>query len=145
MGWWTPDGIGVPEFGEETVTSAVHHVAAQARLVEVDGQIGVARGGTATLEADGVAAKGAQRLVGYAPAIRPEQLGDSEFRASRGLAYADVAVATANGVGSEEIVEATARAGMVGFFDAAGLSLARIEGAIERIQRTVGDRPYDRT
>ena len=142
MGWWAPDGLGAPEFGEDAVTRAVHHVATPVQLVEVDGQLGVAHGGTATLGVNRVSAQGAQRLVGYAPALRPEQLGDPGFRASHGLTYAYVAGAMANGVGSEEVVEAMARAGMVGFFGAAGLSLGRIEAAIERIQRSVGDRPY---
>ena len=117
-------------------------MATPVRLVDVDGQLGVATGGTTTLESDGVATPGAQRLVGYAPALRPEHLGDSGFLAAHGLTYPYVAGAMANGVGSEEIVEAMARAGMIGFFGAAGLSTARVELAIERIQRTVGDRPY---
>ena len=142
VGWWTPDGLGAPEFGEDAVSRAVHHVAMPVQLVEMDGQLGVAHGGTATLGGDGVAVQGAQRLVGYVPALRPEQLGDPGFRASHGLTYAYVAGAMANGVGSEEVVEAMARAGMVGFFGAAGLSPGRIEVAIERIQRNVGDRPY---
>ena len=142
MGWWAPDGVGAPEVGEDAVTRAVHHVATPVQLVEVDGQLGVAHGGIATLGANGVAAQDAHRLVGYAPPLRPEQLGDPGFRASHGLTYAYVAGAMANGVGSEEVVEAMARAGMVGFFGAAGLSPGRIEVAIERIQRNVGDRPY---
>jgi trans-AT polyketide synthase/acyltransferase/oxidoreductase domain-containing protein len=39
----------------------------------------------------------------------------------------------ANGIGSVEIVEAMARAGMLGFFGSAGLSLQRIEAAIDRL------------
>ena len=142
VGWWTPDGGGAPEFGEEALTRAIHHVAAPVRLVDVDGELGVANGGTATLTSGRVSTQGAHRLVGYAPALRPEQLGDHGFLASHGLTYPYVAGAMANGVGSEEIVEAMARAGMVGFFGAAGLSTERIELAIERIQRNVGTRPY---
>ena len=142
VGWWTPDGRGAPAFGDEALTRAVHHVAAPVRLVDVDGELGVANGGTATLTSDEEPMPGAQRLVGYAPALRPEQLGDPGFLASHGLTYPYVAGAMANGVGSEEIVEAMARAGMVGFFGAAGLSTNRIELAIERIQRNVGTRPY---
>jgi PfaD family protein len=142
VGWWTPDGRSAPEFSDAALARAVHQVAEPVRLIEVDGQLGVATGGTATLESDGVAAAGAHRLVGYVPALRPEQLGDPAFRERHGLAYPYVAGAMANGVGSEEIVEAMACAGMVGFFGAAGLSQRRIERAIERIQRNVGDRPY---
>jgi PfaD family protein len=48
----------------------------------------------------------------------------------------------ANGIGSCDIVEAMARAGMLGFFGAAGLSLERVEAAIERLQTNVGDLPH---
>ncbi len=142
VGWWTPDGVRAPEVGGDAVTRAVHHVASPVRLVDVDGQLAVAHGGTATLEGEGAATSGSRRLVGYAPALRPSQLGDSGFCATHGLTYPYVAGAMANGVGSEAVVEAMARAGMVGFFGAAGLSPERIEAAIDRIQRTVGDRPY---
>jgi len=142
VGWWTPDGVRAPEVGGDAVTRAVHHVASPVRLVDVDGQLAVAHGGTATLEAEGTAASGARRLVGYAPALRPDQLGDPGFCATHGLTYPYIAGAMANGVGSEAVVEAMARAGMVGFFGAAGLSPERIEAAIDRIQRAVGDRPY---
>jgi PfaD family protein len=142
VGWWTPDGVRAPEVGGDAVTRAVHHVASPVRLVDVDGQLAVAHGGTATLEGEGAATSDSRRLVGYAPALRPSQLGDPGFCATHGLTYPYVAGAMANGVGSEAVVEAMARAGMVGFFGAAGLSPERIEAAIDRIQRTVGDRPY---
>jgi PfaD family protein len=48
----------------------------------------------------------------------------------------------ANGIGSVEVVEAMARAGMLGFFGAAGLSLRAIEPAIDRLARNVGELPY---
>ena len=104
--------------------------------------MGVASGGSTTLGSNPETANGAQRLVGYAPALRPEHLGDPGFLTAHRLTYPYVAGAMANGVGAEEIVEAMARAGMVGFFGAAGLSLGRIELAIDRIQRNVGDRAY---
>jgi PfaD family protein len=45
----------------------------------------------------------------------------------------------ANGIGSVAIVEAMSRAGMVGFFGAAGLSLQRIEAAIDQLKRDLGE------
>jgi PfaD family protein len=44
----------------------------------------------------------------------------------------------ANGIGSVEIVEAMGRAGMLGFFGAAGLPPATVEAAIDRLERTLG-------
>jgi trans-AT polyketide synthase, acyltransferase and oxidoreductase domains len=76
------------------------------------------------------------------PAFRLENLGDAAFRAEHGLRFAYVAGAMANGIGSVEVVEAMARAGMLGFFGAAGLSLTAIEAAIDRLARNIGDLPY---
>lgn len=81
-------------------------------------------------------------LVALAPALPPEQLGDPAFRATHGLRYAYIAGEMANGIGSVEMVEAMGRAGMIGFFGAAGLPPAQIEAAITRIQRDLGERPY---
>jgi PfaD family protein len=44
----------------------------------------------------------------------------------------------ANGIGSAEIVEAMGRAGMLGIFGAAGLPLAAVDAAIDRLGRTLG-------
>jgi PfaD family protein len=45
----------------------------------------------------------------------------------------------ANGIGSAEIAEAMARAGMLGIFGAAGLAPATVDGAIARLQRNLGE------
>ena len=72
----------------------------------------------------------------------PQDLGDPAFCADHGLEFPYVAGAMANGIGSVEIVEAMARAGMLGFFGAAGLSIGRIQAAVERLQQSVGDLPH---
>jgi PfaD family protein len=78
----------------------------------------------------------------FVPPVRPGSLGDPSFRADHGLRYAYLAGAMANGIGSADIVEAMARAGMLGFFGSAGLSLARVEAAVDRLQRSVPDLPH---
>ena len=78
--------------------------------------------------------------AGFLPAVRPDALGDRSFRDAHGLRYAYYSGAMANGIGSVEIVEAMAEAGMLGIFGAAGLSLTRVEAAIDRLQKTLGDR-----
>jgi PfaD family protein len=84
---------------------------------------------------------GAGREV-FVPALHLEDLGDAGFRADHGLRYAYVTGAMANGIGSADIVEEMSRAGMLGFFGAAGLSPQRVEAAIDRISRNLGDKPY---
>jgi len=75
------------------------------------------------------------RCAGFLPPLPLKHLGDPCFRADHRLRYAYLAGAMANGIASVELVEALARAGMLGFFGAAGLDLPRIEAAIERLQR----------
>ncbi len=88
------------------------------------------RGGRLVLDASGPI---------FVPACPLENLGDPGFRADHRLRYAYATGAMANGIGSADIVEAMSRAGMVGFFGAAGLSPQRIELAIDRIQKDLGD------
>lgn len=81
-------------------------------------------------------------LAGFAPALPPQSLGDSDFREVHGLRYAYVQGAMANGIASEAIVEATSAAGGLGFFGAAGLDPTRVEKAIDRLQSNLGDKPH---
>ena len=85
---------------------------------------------------------GIGEILGYAPPISPEQLGDVSFRASHQLRYAYMTGAMANGIASEELVIALGKAQMLGSFGAAGLLPSRIEQAIQRIQKELPHGPY---
>ena len=98
-------------------------------------------GGTAILGA-GVTEGEAFPIVGYSPVSLPEHLGDPGFLLDHGLRYPYIAGAMANGIGSAEIVEAMGRAGMLGFFGAAGLPLEAVEAAIDRLSHSLEGRPY---
>ncbi|MDX2199232.1 MAG: PfaD family polyunsaturated fatty acid/polyketide biosynthesis protein [Phycisphaerae bacterium] len=76
---------------------------------------------------------GLAQLWAIAPAMPPERLGDASFRRDYGVRYAYVAGEMANGIASVELVLAMARAGLLGFFGAAGLEPGQIESAIRRI------------
>jgi PfaD family protein len=80
--------------------------------------------------------------LAFAPAGRLEYLGDPIFCADHRIRYPYLAGAMANGIGSADIVEAMGRAGMLAFFGAAGLPVATVETAIDRVQRSLGDTPY---
>jgi trans-AT polyketide synthase/acyltransferase/oxidoreductase domain-containing protein len=76
------------------------------------------------------------------PPLKLDALGDPTFLADHNLRYPCVAGAMANGIGSVEIVVAMGRAGLLGVFGAAGLSLDRVEAAIRRVrQELTGDQP----
>ena len=84
----------------------------------------------------------AAHCVGWLPPLPLGNLGDPAFRHAHGLCYAYVAGAMANGIASVELVAAMARAGMLGFFGAAGLDLERIESAIDRLTADLAGRPF---
>jgi len=81
-------------------------------------------------------------LVAHVGPCLPSRLGDASFCKSHGLRFAYVAGAMANGIASPELVEAMARAGMLGFYGAAGLPPAIVEAALERISVRLGDLPW---
>lgn len=85
---------------------------------------------------------GGRSVLGVLPAVDPGRLGDATFRHDHRLKYAYVSGAMAAGIGSEAIVESMARSGMLGFFGSAGLSLARVEQAVDRLQASVGQLPH---
>ncbi len=78
----------------------------------------------------------------YVSAFPVEHLGDAEFRADHRLRFAYLSGSMANGIGSVEIVEAMARAGMLGFFGAAGLAIPTVTAAIDRLCRSLGEMPF---
>lgn len=77
-----------------------------------------------------------ETVYAYAPALHPENLGDPAFKKNYGLRYAYVAGAMANGITSVRMVEEMGKAGMIGFFGAAGLSPDEIDRAIGQLQQT---------
>ena len=82
-----------------------------------------------------------ERLA-YAPAIPLSQLGDPAFQETYGTRYAYYSGAMANAIASVEMVVALGKAGMLGSYGSAGVSPARIEDAIQRIQKALPNGPY---
>lgn len=107
-------------------------------IVHAEGRVGLAAAGQPTV----APGPGGMELLGTLPPLRPEQLGDSAFRAAHGVRYAYMAGAMANGIASEELVIALGQAGILASFGAAGLVPARVEGAIRRIQAALPNGPY---
>ncbi len=126
------DAVGIALAARRTRDAA--HVVRHA-----EGHIGVAFGGQPSPEQAG---RGELAWLGTLPALYPEWLGDRSFGATHGTRFPYIAGAMANGIGSTEIVVAMARAGMIGFYGAAGLGLHRVEAGIDTIQAAVSDLPY---
>ena len=141
LGWWRGQAAP-PSVDDAALETALRAVTRPVHVLDVDGQIGVAQDGVATITENHDDTLAGFPLVGFVPALTPDQLGDAEFRASHGVRYAYVGGAMAHGIASEAMVESLGRAGMIGFFGAAGLGIERIDAAIQRIQKSLGDASY---
>ncbi|MFI6689766.1 PfaD family polyunsaturated fatty acid/polyketide biosynthesis protein [Streptomyces sp. NPDC050485] len=114
-------GIGLVELAQRATTQV--HVIAR----EHDGVLGLSdRPGPAVL--------------GTVPAVYPEWLGDRSFTEVHGVRFPYVAGEMANAIASVELVEAMAQNEMLGFFGAAGLSLPRLDQALDRLRKGLAGR-----
>ncbi|OWY72686.1 2-nitropropane dioxygenase [cyanobacterium TDX16] len=141
IGWWLPGERG-PQAGSDAIHAALLKVSEPLHIVRHRGGQAVGVGGRSLIGEGSLHVEPCHPLVAFAPALHPSQLGDAAFRNAYGLKYAYLAGAMANGIGSEEVVEAMSRARMLGFFGSAGLPIARVEQAIDRLQRNLGDAPF---
>ena len=138
LGIWRADD-SAPAFAADELMAAIPRVRQPAHVVrEGDaGSIGVALGGRI---GPGSVVNGvpAWPWLATLPPLYPEWLGDRSFLEVHGLSYPYVAGAMANGIATEDLVLAMCRAGMLGFFGAAGLRPERVERAIDRIEAGAG-------
>jgi trans-AT polyketide synthase/acyltransferase/oxidoreductase domain-containing protein len=78
----------------------------------------------------------------FVPALPPERLGDPTFLADHQIRSPYAAGAMANGIASVALVTALSRAGLLGFFGAAGLSLDSVRAALDQLRQNLGTLPY---
>jgi PfaD family protein len=76
---------------------------------------------------------GRARVIGYIPPVLPEAMGDPGFCADLGIRYPYLGGSMAKGISSVAMVEELGKAGMLGFFGAAGLPYAAVEAAVDRL------------
>jgi PfaD family protein len=105
-------------------------------VTEQQGNIGLVAGGKPCLSGTG------PEVLGLAPALTMDMLGDPSFCKTYGTRYAYCAGAMANGISSEEMVIALGKVGLMGSFGAGGLSPSRIETAIQKIQAALPQGSY---
>ncbi len=140
VGWWRPDGPA-PTTDPATASTVFAQLTDGVAVVQTDSGPAVGGGGTAVV---GRAANpgGFFPLLALAAPLPASQLGSAAFRAAHGLKFAYMAGAMANGIASAELVEAVGRAGGLGSFGAAGLSVERVAAAIDRLQANLGDTAF---
>jgi len=140
-GWWQPEGSR-PEAGQHALDEALMRVSRPVFVIRQNDKLAVSQQGSITIGGDRPHPADALPLVGYAPALHPENFGEAAFKQAFNLRYAYVVGAMANGITSVEMVEACARAGMIGFFGAAGLMPDEIETAIDTLQQRLESLPF---
>ncbi|MEE2828451.1 MAG: nitronate monooxygenase, partial [Myxococcota bacterium] len=139
IGAWVPADRPL-QSGDQSLVRGLGRLNAPLHLVDLDGSLAWGPGGRVALGRRPSAQE--HPLVAFAPALPPSRLGDAGFLTEHGASLALVGGAMANGIASEELVEALASEGILAFFGSAGCSLARIEAAIERLQGSLVDRPW---
>jgi len=72
---------------------------------------------------------------GYAPAVMPEALGDPGFCSDLGIRYPYLGGSMAKGISSIAMVKELGKAGMLGFFGAAGLPFSEVEAAVDLLTK----------
>jgi PfaD family protein len=75
--------------------------------------------------------------LGTLAPLYPEWLGDRSFNETHRVRFAYIAGEMANGIATVAMVQAMARAEMLGFFGAAGLSYERVEAAVNELVATL--------
>lgn len=140
LGWWFPERLLLAN--DPAVLRAVMADLTAVVIIVLTAQgMAVAQGGHGSHEPGSNGSEG-YPIAGYLPQQKLSTLGDASFIADHRLRFAYVSGAMANGIASVELVEAMSRAGMLGFFGSAGLSLERIDEAITRLQRSLGEQPH---
>lgn len=78
-------------------------------------------------------------VAGYLPALYPEWLGDKLFLQAHNLRFPYVVGDMAHGITTAQMVVNAAKAGLLGFFGAAGVSLENIENSLWQIKTALAN------
>ncbi len=128
--------------GLSALKTAIYDVNRAKMVIRLGDGIGVGEEGELLFRKNPPKEKEYYPLMGFLPAVSPQDLGDPRFKKALGLKYPYVVGAMANGITSVEMVEAAGRDGMIAFFGAAGLTHDGIESAINRLQQSLGELPF---
>jgi trans-AT polyketide synthase/acyltransferase/oxidoreductase domain-containing protein len=139
-GWYIP-GDTAPEVGRSALLWALQTLHLDFAVVVWNGETAVIHGGT-YLHQGPKPQPDALPVLAWVPTLLPSQLGHPSFQEHYGVRANYVAGAMANGIASEAMVIEMARAGLMGFFGAAGLSTDRISQAIDTLQTALGPLPF---
>ncbi|MFI1980186.1 PfaD family polyunsaturated fatty acid/polyketide biosynthesis protein [Streptomyces wedmorensis] len=126
-----------PAFTAESLAELVRCVRDPVHVIrnESTGGVGLALGGEF-----GPSGSGPEfTLLGTVPGLYPEWLGDRGFCEVHAVRFPYVAGEMANGIATVDMVSAMARAEMISFFGAGGLSFDVVERATVQLKENIGD------
>ena len=138
IGWWQ-SATSLRRHQGQILAEALRLIRLPVFMVNRNGTILPESGGSGLLGGDKPSSD-ALPLAGYAPPCPLENLGDPEFCEELGLRYPYLGGSMAKGISSVVMSEKLGQEGMLGFFGAAGLPLATVEAAIDRLAN--GNFPY---
>ena len=129
-------GSAGPAFSGEPLTSCITDIREPFFVVEDSSKkrIGLV---TAKMPPDGN-----HEVLGQLAPIFPEWLGDRRFAEAHGCRFPYIVGEMARGVATAQMVIAAAKAGLLGFFGAAGLNPEAIADGVKQIQREVAGLPW---
>lgn len=127
-------------FDEKGIQEKLLHLDKPCFVVRISGRIGVTNEGY--LYPGEHNSSSNSELLTAVPPIRSQQLGDQNFLSFYGVKFAYATGAMAGGIASEEMVIALGKENILASFGAGGLSPARLEQAIQRIQQALPNGPY---
>ena len=124
-----------PVFADHGLVALAQRIREQIHVVAraSDGLRGLALASEYATRSDGV-------VLGTLPPLYPEWLGDRAFAEAHGVRFPYIAGEMANGIATTRMVIAMARAEMLGFLGAAGMTKARLEAALHELTTELGDR-----
>ena len=132
-------GASAPLFAAADLPAAIARFREPVHVVRdgAAGRLGLCFGGE-LLPAAQLGAPGTIPLLATLPGLHPEWLGDRSFAEVHGVRFPYVVGEMANGIATTRMVIAAARAGMLGFFGAAGLGFERVEKSVDELGRELG-------
>ncbi len=99
-------------------------------------------GGIGATNDETAARRSGGRVLAVAPAMPAHRLGAADFLRDHGVRYPYMAGAMANGIASERLVVAMAKAGFLASFGAAGVVPDKIDAALAAIRRAAPGLPF---
>ncbi|MBX9255857.1 PfaD family polyunsaturated fatty acid/polyketide biosynthesis protein [Desmonostoc muscorum CCALA 125] len=127
-------------FNETGIKSKLLNLDKPCYIIRVEGKVGATNEGS--LHPYNQEKTEQAEIIIAVPPISTQQLGDPNFLKFHGVKYAYATGAMAQGIASEELVIALGKERILSSFGAGGLSPARVEAAINRIQKALPQGPY---